>query len=518
MNEDATTPAGTMNEGANMTPGQYPYRQGITDEPYAQKPWVIGQYSGFSDPRSTNRRFREIAAKGGDGLAIALDLPTQWGLDPDHELARGEIGRVGVSLSSLDDLDELLQGIPLDSIRQFSSTANSIGPVMIALFIALARRRGAPVDSFSLRLQNDPLKEYVARGTHVLPVAAGAEFAVDAIEYCARRLPNWVPMSISGYHMRDAGATRAQELGFTMAHARDYLYRCQRRGVSPEQVAKSVTWFLAASEAPIHEAAKFRAARELWATMLADDFGVTDPMALKLRIIAYTLGGEMSPFEPYNNSVRITLAALGAVLGGVQIIFCSSVDEALGIPSDTAALLSIRTQQVILRESGLADFVDVLGGAPAVEELTDQLAAEAREIEEKVRAQGGVATAIDSGWTRGEIDAAAWAQELSRREHPRVGEEPDAGRDTGDVRLFQSDPDAEEHRVESFNRWRAARSEDDVIAGCSAVRAEVAAGRNPIDAMTDALSAGATIGEIMRLLRDQHGVSSDRSMLATTTA
>lgn len=496
-----------------MTPGQFPYREGITDEPYAEKPWVVGQYSGFSDPRSTNRRFREIVAKGGDGLAIALDLPTQWGLDPDHVIARGEIGRVGVSLTSLDDLDQLLDGIPLDSIRQFSTTANSIGPVMMALFIALARRRGTPVDSFSLRLQNDPLKEFVARGTHVLPVDASAEFAVDAIEYCARQLPGWVPMSISGYHMRDAGATRAQELGFTLAHARDYLHRCQRRGVDPEQVARTVTWFLAASEAPIHEAAKFRAARELWATMLAEDFGVKDTTALKLRIIVYTLGGEMSPFEPYNNSVRIALAALGGMLGGVQIMFCSSIDEALGLPSDASALLSIRTQQILLRESGLADLVDVLGGATLVEQLTDELIAEARRIERTVAEHGGVASAISSGWTRGEIDAAAWEQELRRREQPRVGEEPDAGRDTGDVHLFQSDPNAEAQRIAEFKRWREGRG-GDVDGACAAVRAELVAGHNPIDAMADALFVGATIGEMMALLREERGVAGDRFMLA----
>jgi methylmalonyl-CoA mutase, N-terminal domain len=494
--------------------GEFPFRQGITTEPYAVAPWIIGQYSGFSDPRRTNRRFREIVARGGDGLAIALDLPTQWGLDPDHELSRGEVGRVGVSLASLDDLDALLEGIPLDSIRQFSSTANSIGPIVIALFLALARRRGTSVADFSVRLQNDPLKEYVARGTHVLPVDAGAEFAVDAIEYCARRLPHWVPMSISGYHMRDAGATRGQELGFTLAHARDYLHRSEARGVSAQDVARSVTWFLAASGAPIHEAAKFRAARELWARMLAADFGIADERALKLRIIVYTLGGEMSPFEPYNNSVRITLAALGAVLGGVQTMFCSSIDEALGIPSDAAALLSIRTQQIILRESGLADLVDVLGGAPAVEALTDELVDEARRIERAVQDRGGVAAAIGSGWIRDEIDRAAWQAELERRKRPRVGEEPGASHDIGDVRLFAVDPEAEPQRLAEFAAWRAARHPGDVADGRAAVRAEIAAGRNPIDAMAEALLAGVTIGELMEVMRGAHGVAADRSMLA----
>jgi methylmalonyl-CoA mutase N-terminal domain/subunit len=499
-----------------MKPAQFPYRRSITGEPYSRQPWIVGQYSGFADPRSTNRRFREIAARGGSGLAIALDLPTQWGLDPGHELARGEIGRVGVSLSSLDDLDELLEAIPLGSVRQFSTTANSIGPVMVALFVALARRRGVELDSFSLRLQNDPLKEYVARGTHVLPVEAAAEFAVDAIEYCVRQAPTWVPMSVSGYHMRDAGASRAQELGFTLAHARDYLERCGNRGVDVESVARSLTWFMAASCQPIAEAAKFRAARELWATMLRNEFGVVDETALKLRIIAYTLGGELSPSEPMNNSVRVTLAATGAVLGGVQSIFCSSIDEAHGIPSDAAALLSIRTQQIILHESGLAGDVDVLGGAPAVERLTDELIADARAHEQAVRDRGGVAEAIASGWMRGEIDAGAWDQERRSRERPRVGEEPDARRDTVDVEIFRTDPDAERRRVAEFRRWSASRRPGPVSEGLAAVRQAAHNGLNPVEAMAGAFADGATVGEIMGILRDQHGVSADRKMLLAT--
>lgn len=500
-----------------MKAAEFPYRRGITELPYAETPWIIGQYSGFSDPRSTNRRFRDIVAKGGDGLAIALDLPTQWGIDPDHELARGEVGRVGVSVSSLDDLDSLLDGIPLDSIRQFSTTANSIGPIFIALFLALARRRGVEGSSFSVRLQNDPLKEYVARGTHVLPVEPATEFAVDAIEYCARELPHWVPMSISGYHMRDAGATRAQEIGFTLAHAREYLRRCERRGVRAESVARSITWFLAASGMPIEEAAKFRAAREIWATMLREEFGVEDEAALKLRIIAYTLGGEMSAFEPYNNSVRITLAALGAVLGGVQTLFCSSVDEALGLPSDESALLSVRTQQIILREAGLADVVDVLGGAVAVETRTDELVLRARELDRKVEQLGGPVRAIESGWLRGEIDRSAWQQELDRRSRPRVGEEHGGTADIGSIRLFETDPELERQRVDAFTSWRSARDSRALDTALSAVRQRVEAGKIAISEMVEALTAGATIGELMGQMLEVHGTAPDRRQVRVTT-
>jgi methylmalonyl-CoA mutase N-terminal domain/subunit len=499
-------------------PGRFPYGGGITDEPYRQRPWVVGQYSGFSDPRRTNERFRQIIAGGGDGLAVALDLPTQWGLDPDRSLSSGEVGRVGVSLSCLDDLDQLLDGIALDEIRQISTTANSVGPMVIALFVALARRRSIAPGSFSVRIQNDPLKEYVARGTHVLPVEPAAEFAVDAIEYCSRRLPNWVPMSISGYHMRDAGATRAQEIGFTLANGVEYLRRAERRGVSATQMARSVTWFLAASAAPIHEAAKFRAARELWATTLSDDFGVTDAEALKLSIIAYTLGGDMSAHEIANNAVRITLAALGAVMGGVQILFCSSIDEALGLPSDANALLSIRTQQVIARESGLADYVDVLQGSTAVEEITDAIAAEARAIADSVLEHGGATEAIESGWVRGQIDEQAWHEELRRRDKPRVGEDDREDRKPEDVRLFALDPNAEGERVKAFSAWRAARSREPLRARLAELRHVVADGRNPIEAMADAFTAGATIGETMRVMIDRHGVASDRQALLSADA
>lgn len=497
-----------------MLPGEFPFRRGLTQKTYAESPWIIAQYSGFSDPRSTNARFRDIYASGGDGLSIALDLPTQWGLDPDHPASRGEVGRVGVSLACLDDLDELFTDIPLEKLRQISTTANSIGPIFIALFVALARRRGIPAQRFTCRLQNDPLKEYVARGTHVLPVEAAAEFAVDAIEYCARRLPSWVPMSISGYHIRDAGASRVQELAFTLANARDYLRRAERRGVSAEDVARSVTWFLAAGASPIHEAAKFRAARELWAVMLREEFAVTDEDALKLRIIAYTLGGELSPYEIDNNAVRVTLAALGAVLGGVQILFCSSTDEALGLPSDARARLSVRTQQIILRESGVAEFVDVMGGASAVEELTDAIVNEARALESWVQEQGGSAAVIGSGWMRGVIDDEAWKYERQLRDHPRIGEASRGDQVASDLRLFRLDPDAEQERVAAFTEWRSSRDIDAVTKVLDDLRHVVSSRKNPIEAMVEAFERRATVGEVMGIMIDEHGLADDRAILA----
>lgn len=493
---------------------EFPYRRGFTDTPYTERPWIIGQYSGFSDPRSTNARFHATLASGGSGLSIALDLPTQWGLDPDNPLARGEIGRVGVSIASLDDLDELFAGIDLRDVRQISTTANSIGPIFIALFVALARRRGIEPSSFTIRLQNDPLKEYVARGTHVLPVEAAAELAVDAIEYCSRHLPTWVPMSISGYHLRDAGGSRVQELAFTLANAKEYLRRAEQRGIDARDVARSVFWFLSASMEPLHEAAKFRAARELWATTLADEFGVDDEDARRLRLIVYTLGGEMTPFEIDNNAVRITLAALGAVLGGVQSLFCSSTDEALGIPSDERARLAVRTQQILLRESGVAEFVDPLGGSFVIEELTDELVRDARELASEVDSHGGAASVIHSGWMRAQIDEHAWENELSQRTKPRVGGDSATASEEHDIRLFVPDPDAEATRIAEFSAWRAQRPSAPVEQTLGSLRDIVASRTNVVDALVEALEAGVTIGEIMTTFISVHGVAPDREMLA----
>jgi methylmalonyl-CoA mutase N-terminal domain/subunit len=446
-------------------------------------------------------------AQGQQGIAIALDLPTQWGLDPTDPLASGEVGLVGVSLASLQDLERLLDGIDLSKLRQVSTTANAIGPAMIGMFLAFARRKHLDPRDFSLRLQNDVLKEYVARGTYILPVEPAAEFSIDAIEYCVHHLPTWVPMSISGYHMRDAGASRTQELAFTLANSREYLERAQRRGIDPVDVARSVTWFMAASSQPIYEAAKFRAARELWANLLTNEFHVTDPTAVGLRIIAYTLGGEMSAFEIQNNAVRITLSAIGAVLGGVQTLFCSSIDEAVGLPSDANALLSVRTQQIILRESGLADLVNVLGGSATVEALTDELVAGAQQLADEVDAMGGSVPAISGGWMRAQIDEEAWNHEQALRANPRIGEDSDA---VAEARLGRFNPDKTSQRLEAFAFWKEHRDSKTLRRALSQLSKEVEKGVNPVPAICEVFLADGTMGEVMQVFTNRHGLAPDR--------
>jgi methylmalonyl-CoA mutase N-terminal domain/subunit len=487
----------------------YPYRGGITTTTYAEQPWIIGQYSGYTSPEQTNLRFRKLIEVGQQGIAVAMDLPTQLGMDPDHPLAAGEVGRVGVSLACVDDMAALFDGIPLSSVRQISTTANSMGAMFAAMILVLAERRGEDPMGFSLRLQNDVLKEYIARGTQIFPVRPGAELSVDVVEYCANHLPHWVPMCVSGYHIRDAGSTREQEVGFTLANAEQYLELATARGVDIGHFAKSMSWFMSASSDVIREAAKFRSCREVWARLLSEKYQVDDPAATKLRVNSYTLGGDLSPYELMNNSVRVTLSALGAVLGGVQSLFCSSIDEAVGLPSDETAALSVQTQRIILRESGLADFLDPLGGSDVVESETDKIVAAARDIAAKVAEQGGSIAAIESGWMRSEIDTASWEQSLRDREQPRVGE-PDPNAPTGEAPKvgqlsFAIDPTFETRRREDIAQWRARRPAAQVEGALADLATAATNGGNLMPALIDAFRADLTIGAICQVLIDEFG-------------
>ena len=436
-----------------------------------------------------------------------MDLPTQLGMDPGHPLAEGEVGRVGVSIACADDMAALFADIPLSSVRQISTTANSIAPMFGAMILAVAERRGEALDSFSIRLQNDVLKEYVARGTQIFPAEHGARLSVDVVEYCATHLPKWVPMCVSGYHMRDAGSTREQEVGFTLANAQEYLDLAVARGVDIARFARSMSWFMGASPEFLKEAAKFRACRELWATLLADRYGVRDPEALKLRINCYTLGGEMSAFEISNNSVRVTLAAVGAVLGGVQSLFCSSIDEALGLPTDETARLSIQTQRIILREAGIAEWIDPVGGAPAIELATDEIVRAAREIAGQVGGQGGAIPAIESGWMRGEIDRSAWERNLHEREHARIGEPGPGESGAADISVagFPVDTSYGPRRAEEFAQWRARRPRQQVQRALERLAAAAAEPGNLMPAFIDAFRSDLTIGEVTDVLIRQFG-------------
>jgi methylmalonyl-CoA mutase N-terminal domain/subunit len=487
----------------------FPYRRGISDVPYADQSWIIAQYSGFTSPEETNVRFRKMIEVGQSGPSVALDLPTQLGMDPDHPLAEGEVGRVGVSLACVDDMAALFEGIPLSSVRQISTTANSMGAMFAAMLLVVAERRGESPNSFSLRLQNDVLKEYVARGTQIFPAPPAAELSVDVVEYCANNLPNWVPMSVSGYHMRDAGATREQEVGFTLANAEQYLDLAAARGIDIAKFASSMSWFMAASPEFLKEAAKFRASREVWARLLKDKYGVDSPAAAMLRLNTYTLGGELSPYELINNSVRVTLAALGAVLGGAQSLFCSSIDEAVGLPTEETARLSIQTQRIILREAGIAHWIDPLGGSPVIEQETDNIISAVHRIKEEVHERGGSIAAIESGWMREAIDSSAWQRVLDERVQTRVGE-PDPGTPIEDMPEvgqvgFAIDPAYEDRRKLQIERWRSQRDANAVARAKSNLAAATERGGNMMAPLIDAFRDNLTLGEVTDILMVRFG-------------
>ena len=345
-------------------PGEFPYTRGISPEP---KPWIMGQYAGFGSPRESNQRFRALLDAGQTGFSVALDLPTQMGLDSDDPRASGEVGRVGVAIDSLADIEILMDGIPLEEISQVRTTANSIGYLWAAMFVALADRRGTDPGKFGLFIQNDVLKEFIARGTQIFPAEASLSLAVDAIEYCAREVPRWTPLAMSGYHIRESGSSAEQEIAFTFANACAYLDELVRRGVSIDQVAPSLYTFLAITMDFLPEVAKFRAARRVWARLISERYGATDPRSQQLRIFAFTAGSSFTAQQPLNNVVRATIEATAAALAGVQTMHVSAYDEALGVPTESAATLALRTQQVVALETGLTETVDPLAGSYAVE-------------------------------------------------------------------------------------------------------------------------------------------------------
>ncbi|MGA7419196.1 MAG: methylmalonyl-CoA mutase family protein, partial [Acidimicrobiales bacterium] len=403
-------------------PGQPPFTRGIRPGMYREGHWVMGMYSGQGSPTETNQRIRSLLSAGQTGFSVALDLPTQLGLDSDHPLAHGEVGRVGVPIDSLADMVELLDGVSLDKVAQIRTTANSIGPLAVALFVAGAEVHGYSPADFKVMLQNDVLKEYVARHTHIFPYRAGRDFSVDVIEYCATSLPHWEPIEFCGYHIRDSGSTAVQEVAIAVSNGIEYIQCALDRGLSLQSFAHSVYMFLSSGLDIFEEVAKFRAARRVWSDVMAQRFGATDDASRALNIFCYTLGGYQTANEPLNNLIRISYQALAAVLGGVQTLASSSFDEALGIPSQEAAHLGLRTQQILALETGVTRSADPLGGSYLVEALTDQLEEEIRAYMVRIEREGGAIGALESGFLEAEIDEQAFRLQnrIDRGEHPVV--------------------------------------------------------------------------------------------------
>jgi methylmalonyl-CoA mutase N-terminal domain/subunit len=465
------------------------------------------QYAGFGTAAESNQRYRYLLERGTTGLSVAFDLPTQIGYDSDDPHSAGEVGRVGVAIDSLEDMETLLDGIPLDSVST-SMTINATAAILLALYVAVARRRGIPESALSGTVQNDILKEYVARGTYIYPPAPSLRLVTDLFAYCARNVPKWNPISISGYHIREAGATAPQEVAFTFANALEYVRAARRAGLDPNRFGERLSFFFACHSDFIEEVAKFRAARRLWARLMKETLGVTNPRAQQMRFHVQTGGVTLTAQQPDNNVVRVALQALAAVLGGCQSLHTNGKDEALALPTETSARLALRTQQVIAHESGVADTVDPLGGSYAVEAATDQIEREARRLLERVEAKGGALPAIEQGEIQREIQESAYRhqKEVESGERVVVGVnrfEEDSEEPSADI--LRIDPAIEREQVA---RVRALRSRRDGAACEAALRTLEERGRSGdtlMPAIVDAVLAWATVGEIAGRLREVFG-------------
>jgi methylmalonyl-CoA mutase N-terminal domain/subunit len=492
-------------------PGTYPFTRGVHPGGYRSRFWTMRQYAGFGTARESNERYRYLLAQGTMGLSVAFDLPTQIGYDSDDPHAMGEVGRVGVAIDSLEDMETLFDSVPLDQVST-SMTINSTASILLGLYIAVARRRGIPEEALSGTVQNDILKEYVARGTYIYPPKPSLRLVTDLFAYCHERVPKWNTISISGYHIREAGSTAPQELAFTFAHALEYVRAARDKGLDPNVFGERLSFFFACHSDFIEEVAKFRAARRLWATLMKERFGVTNPKAQHLRFHVQTGGVTLTAQQPENNIVRVTMQALAAVLGGCQSLHTNSMDEALALPSQAAATLALRTQQVIAHESGVADMVDPMGGSFAVEAATNDIEAEALRLLDAIEAKGGAMKAIERGEIQREIEESAYRfqRNLETRDTVIVGvnqfvEENEVPR-TG---LLRVDPDLERDQVE---RVRALRARRDPAAWSSAMQTLENAARTDLNVMPpiiEAVLAWATVGEIANCLRGVFGEHRD---------
>lgn len=489
-------------------PGRYPYTRGISAEGYLREPWVMGMYSGYATPAETNLRFKELLEAGQSGLSIALDLPTQIGIDSDHPLAKGEIGKVGVPINSVEDMRTLLDGLPLERVKQMRTTANAVGPIFAAYVTVALEELGAEVGQVRLFLQNDPLKEFTARGTWIFPPAHSLKFSVDCIEHFARNHPTWQPIQFCAYHVRDAGGTAVEEVAVATANGIAYMDEAVRRGISPAAIAPNLFLFLSAGVDIFEEAAKFRAARRLWARLLHERYGVPEEAA-SMKIFAYTLGGALYPEQPQNNIVRVAYEALSAVLGGAQTLATSSWDEAHALPSPEAAKLSLRTQQILAHEAGARKVVDPLGGSYYVENLTDRL--EAAIIRETlgIFEHGGPLEAISSGYISRMLDASAFRQhdEIATGNRLIVGHNfnrQDGGEQWGDDAAAPSPVD-EAKVVAELQAMKRNRDTDRLVRALTALQGVARSGANTIPALIEAARARATTGEMTEALASVWG-------------
>jgi methylmalonyl-CoA mutase N-terminal domain/subunit len=487
-------------------PGEFPYTRGPYPDMYRGRPWTIRQYAGFASAEESNARYRYLLERGQTGLSIAFDLPTQLGYDSDDPRALGEVGRTGVAIDSIADMEILLAGIPLGEVST-SMTINAPASLLLLLYELVAEGQGVPSTALRGTVQNDILKEYIARGNYIFPPRPSMRLTTDLFAYCAERIPSWNTISISGYHIREAGSTAVQELAFTIANGIAYCDAAVAAGLSPDEFGARLSFFFNAHNDFFTEVAKFRAARRLWAHVMCERFGATNPKALALRFHAQTGGSTLTAQQPENNVVRVAIQALSAVCGGAQSLHTNSFDEALALPTERAATIALRTQQILQSEAGTIDTADPLGGSYYIETLTDELEAEARGLIARVDELGGAVAAIEQHWVQSEIENSAfsWQQEVESGERTIVGVNKYVVESELPIELQSIDPTAEQRQLARTAKLRAERNAGEAEATLARVREAARGDENMLHPMRAALQARCTVGEICGVLRSEWG-------------
>jgi methylmalonyl-CoA mutase, N-terminal domain len=487
-------------------PGEFPFTRGIQPDMYRGRLWTMRQYAGYATAAESNARFKYLLDLGQKGLSVAFDLPTQMGMDSHAPLARGEVGRVGVAIDTLSDMEILLKGIPLDRVS-VSMTINATAAILLAMVISVAKKQNVRLDQLSGTVQNDILKEYMARGTYIFPPQPSMRLVTDVVSFSCRNLPQWNPISISGYHIREAGSTAVQEVAFTLANAVTYVQATLKTGSNVDDFAPRLSFFFNVHNHWLEEIAKFRAARRLWARIMKDRFGARNPRSWMLRFHAQTAGSTLTAQQPEVNAVRVTLQALAAVLGGTQSLHTNSRDEALSLPTESAARLALRTQQVIAFESGVTDVADPLAGSYALESLTVEIEQRSQAYLEKIELLGGMLNAIASGFVQKEIQQSAYEYQQSIENHERVivGVNEFIGEKDQPILIHSIDPSSESNQIAALKKVQRERSLDEVRDALDQVQEVAATQENLLPAILTAVEAYATIGEITDRLRKVFG-------------
>lgn len=487
-------------------PGEFPYTRGIRPTMYRARHWTMRQYAGFGSAEETNKRFRYLLEQGQTGLSVAFDLPTQIGYDSDDPMAKGEVGKVGVAIDSLEDMEALLEQIPLDKVST-SMTINAPASVLLAMYIVVAEKQGVTPDQISGTIQNDILKEYIARGTYIFPPKPSMRLITDIFAYCAQEVPRWNTISISGYHIREAGATAAQELAFTIADGMAYVEAALDAGLNIDEFAPRLAFFFNAHNQFFEEIAKFRAARRMWAKIMRDKYGAKNPKSWQLRFHTQTGGSTLTAQQPDNNIVRVTVQALSAVLGGTQSLHTNSRDEALALPTEDAVRIALRTQQILAHESGVSDTVDPLGGSYYIESLTDELEKKAHDYLEKIADYGGAVQAVEEGYMQREIHHAAYETQkaIEKGEEIVVGMNKFKLEDEPRPELHRVDPELGRKQEEKLAALRSSRDQHRASARLKELRAGANDGSNLMPLIVDCVRDYCTIGEICGVLREEFG-------------